>query len=67
MGLDAIRVEFNGIVWSAAEISNEPGEGMKVRNARTDTCFGKFADSKEDIGSSVVSKIEEGAYSRAEW
>ncbi len=61
----AIRVEFEGVVRTAAKVANEPGEGSKIDNARRDTSFCKFANSKEDVGTCVVGKVEEGAHSRA--
>ena len=62
----AVWVEFESIVWAASEIANEPFEGTKVNVSRTDACFCKFADSKEDVCSGVVGKVEKCADRRAE-
>jgi hypothetical protein len=61
-----IGIEFESVVGAAAKVANEPGESSEVSYSRGDASFGKFADSKKDIGPCVVGKVKKGTYGGAE-
>jgi len=61
-----IWIEFESVVGAAAEVANEPGESSEINYARGDACFGKFADSKKDIGPCVVGEVKKGTHSGAD-
>jgi hypothetical protein len=41
----AIRVEFEGIVGTASNVANSPGDGLEIEFARADTGFCQFTNS----------------------
>ncbi len=61
-----IGIEFKSAVWAAAKVANEPGESLEVSYSRGDASFGKFADSKKDIGSRVVGEVKKSTHGGAE-
>jgi hypothetical protein len=62
----AIGIEFESVVGALAKVANEPGESSEVSYSRGDASFGKFADSKKDIGPCVVGKVKKGTHGGAE-
>jgi hypothetical protein len=62
----AIGIEFKSVVGAAAKVANEPGESSEVSYPRGDASFGKFADSKKDIGPCVVGEVKKSTYGGAE-
>jgi hypothetical protein len=54
----AIGIEFKSVVGAAPKVANEPGKSSEVSYPRGDASFGKFADSKKDIGPCVVGEVK---------
>ena len=62
----AIGIEFKSVVGAAAKVANEPGKSSEVSYSRGDASFGKFADSKQDIGACVVGEVKKSTHGGAE-